>query len=187
MPVQQQHPPRGRSRSRARDSQRGRSATPSHNPDWWYHQKVPQSGPEVQAALLFSGKRITSPSVQAADSGDALPAENCLHVFNRDSRIEFLVDSGSVILLLPRSMIKNQLLAPGSLTLCAANSSPIASYSTHSMVLNLGLRRSFRRYFIIADVQFLTHFGLLVDLLTKRLCDHTTGLTSNGSLSPAAI
>ena len=62
------------------------------------------------------------------------------------------------------------------------------------MTLNLGLRRSFRWQFIIADIQsaiigadFLTHFGLLIDLRTKRLTDSITDLASHGSISAASI
>ncbi|KYQ50559.1 hypothetical protein ALC60_10361 [Trachymyrmex zeteki] len=63
--------------------------------------------------------------------------------------------------------------------LSAANKTIIYTYGTETMTLNLGLRRSFVWRFVIADVtkpiietDFLTHYGLLVDLV-----DQLTNLT----------
>ncbi|VDL45062.1 unnamed protein product [Hymenolepis diminuta] len=63
-----------------------------------------------------------------------------------------------------------------------ANGSPIKTYGQKSITLDLGLHRTFRWIFIIADVSepiigsdFLSHFGLLLNLL-KKLLDHSTSL-----------
>ena len=59
-----------------------------------------------------------------------------------------------------------------------------------SLTLNLGLRRTFRRIFIIADVHkpllgadFLHHFGLLVDVAKGKLVDKVTHLSVHGILA----
>ncbi len=63
--------------------------------------------------------------------------------------------------------------------LAAANCTPIATYGQKSLTLDLGLQ--FRWIFTVADVSkpiigadFLTYFGLLVDLKRKRLIDPLT-------------
>ena len=79
-----------------------------------------------------------------------------------------------------------------------ANHSPIATYGTPSMTLNLGLRRVFRRIFTIADVRhdilgadFLHHFGHSVTVRRSRLVDTLTQIQVHGistetvSVSPA--
>ena len=65
--------------------------------------------------------------------------------------------------------------------LAAVNGSAIATYGKRSLTLNLGLRRTFRWIFIIANVRkpilgadFLQHFGLLVDLQRSQLVDSHT-------------
>ena len=65
--------------------------------------------------------------------------------------------------------------------LSAVNGTAIATYGKRSLTLNLGLRRTFRWIFIIADVQkpilgadFLRHFGLLVDIQHSQLVDSST-------------
>lgn len=75
--------------------------------------------------------------------------------------------------------------------LTAANGTPIATYGPIVHNLNLGLRRMFQWKFIIADVDrpiigvdFLSFFGLLVDVRNKRLIDSQTSLCTIGK--PAA-
>lgn len=69
-------------------------------------------------------------------------------------------------------------------TLSAANGSSIKTYGSISLNLNLGLRRSFKWNFIIADVgtpiigsDFLCHYNLLPDCRKKCLVDGHTKLT----------
>ncbi len=56
--------------------------------------------------------------------------------------------------------------------------SSIATYGVHSRTLNIGLRRTFRWVFVIANVKqailgadFLQHFGLVVDIGRRTLSD----------------
>ncbi|CAK9810898.1 Transposon Tf2-9 polyprotein [Anthophora plagiata] len=72
--------------------------------------------------------------------------------------------------------------------LAAANGTPIATYGTKTLTLNLGLRRDFTWRFVVADVSkpiigadFLAHFGLLVDIRNQRLIDQISTITSKGT------
>ncbi|BHF59629.1 hypothetical protein SprV_0100259000 [Sparganum proliferum] len=65
----------------------------------------------------------------------------------------------------------------------SANCSPIPTFGSLSLTLNIGLRRSFTWIFVIADVphgvlglDFPAEFDLLVDCRSARLLDRTTGL-----------
>ncbi|BHF76161.1 hypothetical protein SprV_0501925900 [Sparganum proliferum] len=73
------------------------------------------------------------------------------------------------------------------LHLQAANCSPIPTFGSLSLTLNIDLRRSFTWIFVIADVphgtlgsDFLAEFDLLVDCRRARLLDRTTGLFVRG-------
>ena len=72
----------------------------------------------------------------------------------------------------------------------AINKTTIATYGNCSLTLDLGLRRTFRWIFIIADVakpvlgaDFLQHYGLTVDMRTQRLTDRLTQLRVQGIAS----
>ncbi len=65
--------------------------------------------------------------------------------------------------------------------------SNIPTFGLRSLTLDLGLRRAFRWVFIIADVpqpvlgvDFLYHFGLLIDMRHSILSDSTTQLRVQG-------
>lgn len=80
------------------------------------------------------------------------------------------------------------------LKLSAANSTAINTFGRRRLSLDLNLRRVFDWSFIIADVarpilgaDFLSHFGLIVDLSAKTLIDPTTNLTSSGKISRTQI
>ena len=104
------------------------------------------------------------------------------YVMDSHTGTRFLVDTGSEVSVIPPALSKHK-YPPDKLTLMAVNNTPITTYGKHSLTLNLGLRRSFSWIFIIADVQkpilgadFLRHFGLLVDMKQRRLCDTLTNL-----------
>lgn len=70
--------------------------------------------------------------------------------------------------------------------LFAANGTEIKIYGTTTQKVNIGLRREFLWSFLIADVttpiigaDFITHYGLMIDLKGNRLIDTLTGLSSN--------
>ncbi|XP_037958588.1 uncharacterized protein LOC119688036 [Teleopsis dalmanni] len=112
-----------------------------------------------------------------------------LFVVDRKSCLRFLVDPSSVVSVVPRHLVKFK-TTQEELQLYAANRTLITTFGNNTMKLDLGLRRSFRWQFIIADVEvaiiganFLNHFHLLVDLRNKQLIDMTTKLNTRGDLS----
>ena len=79
---------------------------------------------------------------------------------------------------------------PKGPSLQAINNTSIPTYGTCSLTLNLGLRRTFRWVFVIADVSkaiigadFLKHYGLSVDMKSHRLLDPLTHLKVQGITS----
>lgn len=131
------------------------------------------------------GKLIAPLNVEADNNG--LPC-NRLIISDKASKIYFLVDTGADVSLVPRRLVSH--CQPSSFKLFAANGSKINTYGSKTLALNLGLRRDFKWRFCIADVQrpilgadFLSHYGILVDLKNKRLLDSVTGLSHKGKLS----
>ena len=122
------------------------------------------------------------PSVQTAGSSPIIPESTCipslqelrLHVFDPQTGIKFLVDSGSIVSLLPRSYVVRK-TPPRVLKLTATNGSSIPTYGQRMLTIDLGLSCAFPWAFIVADVKsailgadLLAHYGLVVDL--KRQC-----------------
>nr|VZI14960.1 unnamed protein product [Spirometra erinaceieuropaei] len=108
------------------------------------------------------------------------------------TRRSFLVDTGAQISVVPPTAAHRRFPSL-SLHLQAANCSPIPTFGSLSLTLNIGLRRSFTWIFVIADVphailglDFLAEFDLLVDCRRARLLDRTTGLFVRGQ-TPFAI
>ena len=98
-----------------------------------------------------------------------------LFVRDKASGIRFLVDTGADICVFPCRLTPGQ-LRKSDYVLSAANGTPIATYGTRTMTLNLGLRRDFCWHFLVADVSkpilgadFLLHHNLLPDLTHCRL------------------
>ena len=137
--------------------------------------------------LLYStAKRPGRPLMATSASG----LETCrlLHITDRINRLTFLVDTGAQVSVLPPTCT-DDLRKQEGFTLSAVNGTAIATYGTRSLTLNLGLRRTFRWIFIIADVRkpllgadFLHHFGLLVDIANGKLVDKHTHLSIHALL-----
>ncbi|BHF84234.1 hypothetical protein SprV_0902738500 [Sparganum proliferum] len=96
------------------------------------------------------------------------------------------MDTGAQISVVPPTAADRRFSSPG-LHLQAAICSPIPTFGSLSLTLNIGLRRSFTWIFVIADVphailgsDFLAEFDLLVDCRRARLLDRTTGLFVRG-------
>ena len=111
----------------------------------------------------------------------------------RESRLHFLVDTDSEVSIIPPSKaeLKNR---QDTFGLLAVNNSPIVTYGTHSLTLNLGLCRTFRWVFVIANVRnsilgadFFKCYGLVVDMHRRRLLGTRMQLFIQGiiSLSPS--
>lgn len=89
------------------------------------------------------GKLTSLSSVGAvSDSASSQLQELRLQIFDGTTQQNFLIDSGSVVSILPASKFRNN-RNPDFLTLYAANSSEIATYDTITIKLNLNLRRDF--------------------------------------------
>ena len=152
-------------------------------------------------AAESAGKCVGLPSVQAAECSPSAPdllyrpklRELRLQVYDRKAGIKFLIDSGSVISLLPRALAP-QKSTPGALQLTAANGSTIATYGQHVLTIDLGLRRAFAWAFTVADVRsailgadFLAHHSLVVDLKRQRIADVATPCFAEGTTQRATV
>ena len=138
-------------------------------------------------ALHLSGKRSGQPLVATGAAGRSLG--RLFYIRDRTSGVSFLVDTGAEVSVLPPSGPPSS-RRPTGFDLRAANNSAIATFGTCSLTLNLGLRRTFRWIFVVADVKnpilgadFLRHYNLLVDVGRNRLLDMLTQLQVQGIVS----
>ena len=122
-------------------------------------------------------------------STSGLQPSRLFFVTDRSSGLRFLVDTGAEVSVLPVSRLSHS-SPPAGPTLQAVNHSTIATFGSTSRTINLGLRRTFRWVFLIADVKhpilgadFLHNFNLLVDIPKGRLIDSITHLQVNGVLT----
>ena len=136
---------------------------------------------------MYGGKRPGQSLVATNAAGQQ--TGRLLYVTDRESRLRFLVDTGAEVSIIPPSNVEKK-NRQDTFGLLAANGSPIVTYGTRSLTLNLGLRRTFRWVFIIAKVRnpilgadFLKHHGLVVDMGHKRLSDTRTNLFVQGVIS----
>ncbi|XP_076764840.1 uncharacterized protein LOC143431789 [Xylocopa sonorina] len=133
---------------------------------------------QTRSAALIRRKRAGIPLSAAISEG---PQTSRFYVAEV-SKEEFLIDTGSDLCAYPRARVKDRVEKTS-----AANSSVISTYGVRTFNLDLGLRRASAWKFIVADVtrqiigaDFLTHYGLLVDLRNRRLLDQTTSLSAGG-------
>ncbi|KAK5639259.1 hypothetical protein RI129_011751 [Pyrocoelia pectoralis] len=110
-----------------------------------------------------------------------------LFIHDKETGMKFLIDSGADVSVMPPNKYKKKTVHQR--TLFAANGTPINTYGEQLLSLDLGLRRTFRWPFIIANVSqpiigadFLDNFKLLIDLHNKRILDSTTSLCSIASI-----
>ncbi|BHF60579.1 hypothetical protein SprV_0100354400 [Sparganum proliferum] len=145
------------------------------------------------ASLKLQLARITcirSPSRHRSRSRPRTDNSCCsgrtFYVCDKVTLRRFLVDTGAQISVVPPTPVDRRCPSPG-LHLQAANCSPISTFGSLSLTLNIGLRRSFSWIFVIADVphailgsDFLAEFDVLVDCRRSCLLDRTTGLSVRG-------
>lgn len=100
-----------------------------------------------------------------------------LFIKDRTSKLTFLIDTGAQISVVPKKPQDKPV--PSLVRLIAANNTQINTYGMRIMKLDLGLGRFLNWKFVIADVShpiigadFLTNFGLLIDLKNRTLIDH---------------
>lgn len=128
----------------------------------------------------YSGKLIVS-SVAAAPVGNSVPRR--LFILDRLSMYEFLIDTVSVISVIPPISSST----PSKYILFAANGSEIKTYGEKVMTLNVGLRRPITWTFVIAEVDtpiigadILEYYHLLPDIREEVLIDAETSLKAPG-------
>lgn len=103
-----------------------------------------------------------------------------LFIRETGTKLEFLIDSGSDVSVLPKWFV-HVIELEIRYTLHAANGTPIQTYGIHRMHLNLGLSKTYLWNFIVADVDIaiigadlLQAHHLLPDLSRKRLVEGDT-------------
>ena len=124
------------------------------------------------------------PSLAATSVGGQL-SSRLFHITDCISGMQFLIDTGADISVIPPSPLERK--HPQTLRLEAVNHTPIQTYGTRLLTLNLGLRCTFRWAFTVADVRkpiigadLLHHFSLLVDVKHHQLLDGLTQLRIQG-------
>ncbi|XP_025837011.1 uncharacterized protein LOC112906659 [Agrilus planipennis] len=141
----------------------------------------------LQFSRQSSGKRHGQ-SLMATDDNGPTHHSRRLFIIDGSTKVKYLIDTGADLCVFPRSLLPDP-REKSNYELSAANGTIIATYGTLTLTLDLGLRRQFTWRFVVADVSkpiigadFLSHFGLLVDMKNKRLLDSTTHLTSQGKV-----
>ena len=141
----------------------------------------------MSATLPEVRKRSGQSLVVTSDPG--LLTSCLLFLTEATSSRRFLIDTGAKVSVIPLSSTdrKNKQDCSG---LRAINGSPIATFGTRSLTLDLGLRCVFRWIFVIADTStsiigadFLQEHGLLVNMKHGKLIDMTTELQTKGIIS----
>lgn len=124
------------------------------------------------------------PSTSVAADIDVLAKGNRLCIYDKDTRECYLIDTGAEVSVL--AYRGREIPSTNTYKLFAANNTPIKTYGERTIEVNLGLRRTFKWTFIIADVKtsilgadFLNHYKLLVDVHNQRLMDQETNLSVN--------
>ena len=122
----------------------------------------------------------------AATSATGLPPSRLFYVMDRFTGLRFLVDTSAEISVIPPSRTERK-HQQDDFSLQVVNNTAIATYSRRSITLDLGLQRTFRWVFVVADVKnpilgadFLRHYCLLIDVRQSRLSDALTQLKVQG-------
>ncbi|BHF81021.1 hypothetical protein SprV_0702415000 [Sparganum proliferum] len=162
-------------------------------PDFWQHASELYF---IRIESAFYSANITKELSKYHKLVEVLPANiisqvqpfsgRTFYVCDNVTRRRFLVDTGAQISVVPPTPVDRRCPSPG-LHLQAANCSPISTFGSRSLTLNIGLRRLFSWIFVIADVHhsilgsdFLAEFDLRVDCRRSCLLDRTTGLSVRG-------
>nr|VZI28875.1 unnamed protein product [Spirometra erinaceieuropaei] len=167
------------------------SARPNAAATCWYHTTFGAKARCCVSPCSFTfkqNKRVkpVSRKVSASNLSDSSNPGRTFYVRDTRSGRRFLVDTGAQLSVIPPTPADRRCPNPG-LFLQAVNTSPITTFGTCSLSLDIGLRRLFPWVFVVADIlcailgaDFLAAFDLLVDCRQSRLHDKTTNLTVRG-------
>nr|VZI00481.1 unnamed protein product [Spirometra erinaceieuropaei] len=173
------------------------SARPNAAATCWYHTTFAAKARRCVSPCSFTfkqNKRLkpVSRKVSATNLSDTSNPGRTFYVRDTRSGRRFLVNTGAQLSVIPPTPADCRCPNPG-LFLQAVNTSPITTFGTCSLSLDIGLRRLFPWVFVVADIpcailgaDFLTAFDLLVDYRQSRLHDKTTNLTVRGISSSDA-
>nr|VZI08031.1 unnamed protein product [Spirometra erinaceieuropaei] len=173
------------------------SARPNAAATCWYHITFGAKARRCVSPCFFTfkqSKRVkpASPKVSAANLSDSTNPGHTFYVRDTRSSRRFLGDTGAQLIVIPPTPADRRCPNPG-LFLQAVNTSPITTFDTCSLSLDIGLRRLFPWVFVVADIpcailgaDFLAAFDLLVDCRQSCLHDKTTNLTVRGISSSDA-
>ncbi|BHF75781.1 hypothetical protein SprV_0501887800 [Sparganum proliferum] len=149
----------------------------------------------ARAAVVVTARDLELPTVVRKSVSQRIDANvfsgstgsgRTFYVCDNVTRRRFLMDTEAQISVVLPTAADRRFPSPG-LHLQAANCSPIPTFGSLSLTLNIGLRRSFTWIFVIADVSrailssdILAEFDLLVNCRRARLLNGTTGLSVRG-------
>lgn len=130
----------------------------------------------------FGKLKIASEST-TTDSRSNFNESSRLFIKDSYNNLEFLVDTGADLSTVPVSVFPNCGNNMSGLALIAANGTSIKTYGMKLLKIDIGLRRTFVHSFVVTSIKkpilgadFLSKFGVLVDLKRKRLVDQETSL-----------
>ncbi|KAL1446239.1 hypothetical protein WDU94_012386 [Cyamophila willieti] len=138
---------------------------------------------QVQTLTTAVGELMKTHEAAVEKGSSAVPCR--LQVLDITTNMKFLVDTGACLSLVPPRPSDRNNVQP--LMLYAANGSTIKTYGQRLINIDVKFRRFFPFVFTIADVtssilgaDFLTEYGLLVDMKHSCLIDSITGKTTAG-------
>nr|VZI41229.1 unnamed protein product [Spirometra erinaceieuropaei] len=173
------------------------SASPNAAATCWYHTTFGAKARRCISPCSFTFKqkervKPVSRKVSASNLSDSSNPGRTFYVRDTRSGRRFLVDTGAQLSVIPPTPADRRCPHPG-LFVQAVNTSPITTFGTCSLSLDIGLRRLFPWVFVVADIScailgadFLAAFDLLVDCRQSRLHDKTTNLNVRGISSSDA-
>nr|VZI44842.1 unnamed protein product [Spirometra erinaceieuropaei] len=171
--------------------QSSHSVSPDAAATCWYHTTFGAKARRCVSPCSFTfkqNKRVkpVSRKVSASNLSDSSNPGRTFYVRDTRSGRRFLVDTGAQLSVIPPTPADRRCPNPG-LFLQAVNTSPITTFGTCSLSLDIGLRRLFPWVFVVAGIpcailgaDYLAAFDLLVDCRQSRLHDKTTNLTVRG-------
>jgi len=103
--------------------------------------------------------------------------------------VKFIIDSGAEKSVFPHSLVPEAICYPTSIQLSSVDNNPLQTFGHFTAVVAVpSLRRQFQVHFIatntkpILGADFLTSYGLTLDMRMKKICDPLTSLSAE--LSP---